>query len=94
MREDVQKTVFSIIATEADIDENTIAPDSTLKSLKVHSLDAVQIIFAIEDHYRILIPERDPGFDTRSVKGLTDAVEKLLAENAANPAPSPMPPTA
>ncbi|HEX5353067.1 MAG TPA: phosphopantetheine-binding protein [Rhodanobacteraceae bacterium] len=85
MREDIQTTVFSIIAREADIDENGITPDSTLRDMKVHSLDAVQIVFAIEDHYRILIPDRDPGFDTKSVKGLMDAVEKLLAEKASNP---------
>jgi acyl carrier protein len=81
----VQDTVFGIIAKEAGIDIATIKPDSTLKDLNIQSLDAVQIIFEIEDHYKITLPDRDPNFDTDSVKGLIDAVEKLVAEKAAAP---------
>jgi len=79
----VQDTIFDIIAKEAGIDRATIAPDSTLKELQIQSLDAVQIIFEIEDHFKITLPDRDPNFDTESVKGLIDAVEKLVAEKQA-----------
>jgi acyl carrier protein len=91
----VRATVFSIIAKETGIDESKVSLDSTLKELGIPSLDAVQVIFEIEDHYGIQIPERDPDFDIESVKGLVDTVEKLLAEKAANPdssAPPPAPP--
>ncbi|HEX6833577.1 MAG TPA: GNAT family N-acetyltransferase [Rudaea sp.] len=67
----------------AGIDINKITLDSTLKDLEIQSLDAVQIIFEIEDHYKITLPDRDPNFDTESVKGLVDAVERLLAEKQA-----------
>ena len=93
----VRKTVFSIIAKEAGIDESRVTLDSTLKDLDIPSLDAVQIIFEIEDRYSIQIPERDPDFDTESVQGLVDTVEKLLTEKAADPdssAPPPTPPVA
>lgn len=93
MSDDVKKTVFSIIASEAGIDESKITPDSTLKDLEIPSLDAIQIIFEIEDHYKIRMPDRDPNFDTESVKGLVDTVEKLLAEKAADPS-TPPPPSA
>ena len=79
----VQETIFSIISKEAGIDLATITPDSTLKELKIQSLDAVQIIFEIEDQYKITLPDRDPNFDTESVRGLVDAVDRLLAEKAA-----------
>jgi len=82
----VQETVFGIISKEAGIDLAKITPQSTLKDLEIQSLDAVQIIFEIEDHYKITLPDRDPNFDTDSVKGLIDAVEKLLAEKGAAPA--------
>ncbi len=88
----VQETIFSIISKEAGIDIGKISLDSTLKDLEIQSLDAVQIIFEIEDHYKITMPDRDPNFDTESVKGLVDAVEKLVAEKqtaaAAPPAQS------
>src|SRR5450432_2016222 len=76
----VQETIFSIISKEAGIDLAKITPDSTLKELEIQSLDAVQIIFEIEDHYKITLPDRDPNFDTESVRGLVEAVDKLLAE--------------
>ncbi len=81
----VQDTVFDIIARESGIDRERITPDATLKALEIQSLDAVQIIFEIEDHFKITMPDRDPNFDTESVKGLVDAVEKLVAEQPTGP---------
>jgi len=84
----VQDTIFDIISKEAGIDRAKITPESTLKQLEIQSLDAVQIIFEIEDHFKITLPDRDPNFDTESVKGLIDAVEKLVAEKQATPPPA------
>ncbi|MEP6484326.1 MAG: phosphopantetheine-binding protein [Rudaea sp.] len=83
----VQETVFGIISKEAGIDIAKIKPESTLKELEIQSLDAVQIIFEIEDHYKITLPDRDPNFDTESVQGLVDAVDKLLAEKQVSATP-------
>jgi acyl carrier protein len=81
----VQDTIFDIIAKEAGIDRTKITPEATLKDLEIQSLDAVQILFEIEDHFKITMPDRDPNFDTESVKGLVETVEKLLAEQSAKP---------
>jgi acyl carrier protein len=81
----VQDTIFDIIAKESGTDPAKITPEATLKDLEIQSLDAVQILFEIEDHFKITMPDRDPNFDTESVKGLVDTVEKLLAEQQANP---------
>lgn len=82
----VQDTVFDIIAKESGVDRSLITPEATLKDLKIESLDAVQIIFEIEDHFKITMPDRDPNFDTESVKGLVEAVEKLVAAQGTAPA--------
>ena len=79
----VEDSIFDIIAKESGIDRAKITPEATLKDLDIQSLDAVQILFEIEDHFKITMPDRDPNFDTESVKGLVEAVEKLLAEKAA-----------
>ena len=84
----VQDAVFGIIAKEANIDVSKITLDSTLKDLEIASLDAVQIIFEIEDHFKITMPDRDPNFDTESVRGLVEAVEKLVADKPAGDAPT------
>lgn len=78
----VQDTIFEIIAKESGIDAARITPDATLKDLEIQSLDAIQIIFEIEDRFKVTMPDRDPNFDTESVRGLVDAVERLLAEKA------------
>jgi acyl carrier protein len=84
----VQDTIFDIIAKESGIDRAKITPEATLKDLEIQSLDAVQILFEIEDHFKITMPDRDPNFDTESVKGLVETVEKLVAEQGAKPAAS------
>jgi acyl carrier protein len=81
----VKDTIYDIIAKESGIDRAKITPEATLKDLEIQSLDAVQILFEIEDHFKITMPDRDPNFDTESVKGLIDTVEKLVAEQPANP---------
>ena len=84
----VQDTIFDIIAKESGIDRAKITPDATLKDLEIQSLDAVQILFEIEDHFKITMPDRDPNFDTESVKGLIETVEKLVADQGATPPPA------
>ncbi len=85
MSDQVADTIFDIIAKEANIDRARITLDSTLKDLEIQSLDAVQILFEIEDHFKVTMPDRDPNFDTESVKGLVETVRKLLAAQSATP---------
>jgi acyl carrier protein len=87
MSDNVADTIFDIIAKEANIERDKITLESTLKDLEIQSLDAVQILFEIEDHFKITMPDRDPNFDTESVKGLVDTVHKLLAAQATTPPP-------
>lgn len=80
----IEDTVLDIIARETRVPRERITLDSTLKDLDVQSLDAVQVIFEIEDHYKIELPDRDPNFDVESVRGLVQAVEKLVAAKGAS----------
>ena len=84
----VKDTIYDIIAKESGIDREKITSEATLKDLEIQSLDAVQILFEIEDHFKITLPDRDPNFDTESVKGLVEAVEKLVAEKSAGAPPA------
>ncbi len=85
MTQSVADTIFDIIAKESGIERSNISMDSTLKELGIQSLDAVQILFELEDHFNITMPDRDPDFDTESVKGLVETVQKLLAQQQAEP---------
>jgi acyl carrier protein len=82
MSESIQEQVFKIIAEHGKVDVERIAPESTLKDLQIASLEAIEIIFDIEEHFDITMPDRDPNFDTDSAGGLVDAVHEALAAKA------------
>lgn len=86
----IQQQVFEVIAKHGEIDIHTLKPESTLKELGIDSLEAVEIIFDIEEHFDINLPDRDPNFDTDSAQGLIEAVQTALAAKAtASAAPTP-----
>lgn len=52
--------VKEIIIDQLDVDASAITPDTSLtKDLEADSLDAVEIIMAIEDEYEIEIPDEE-----------------------------------
>ncbi len=54
----VFEKVRDIIAEQLDVDKNSITPETNLmKDLEADSLDAVEIIMAIEDEYGLEIPD-------------------------------------
>ncbi|GAB2569255.1 acyl carrier protein [Dyella jejuensis] len=80
----VQQEVTQIISKQAKIDLETIRPESTLKDLGVASLDAIEVIFDIEEHFNINLPNEDTDFDHGTVGHLVEAVERQLAQKPAN----------
>jgi acyl carrier protein len=79
-----QQQVFEIIASQAKVDLATIRPESTLKDLGVASLEAIEMIFDIEEHFDITFPDQQgANFDTDTAQSLADAVQKALDDKAA-----------
>ena len=80
----IQQQVFEIIAKQAKLDVNTIKPESTLKDLGVASLEAIELIFDIEEHFDITFPEQQgANFDSDTAQSLVDAVQTALDGKAA-----------
>jgi acyl carrier protein len=84
-----QDTIYNIIAKTCSIERSLITPASTLKDLDVHSLDAVQVLFEIEDRFDISVPEREDQYAAGTVQDLIDGVDQLLAAKAVAPAGLP-----
>ena len=78
-----QEIIYDIIAKTCSIDRSKITPESTLKDLDVHSLDAVQVLFEIEDKFDISVPEQEDQYGTGTVRDLVAGVEQLLAAKTA-----------
>jgi acyl carrier protein len=77
-----QQEVFEIISKQAKIDMGIIKPESTLKDLGVASLDAIEVIFDIEEHFNINLPNEDTDFESGTVGQLVEAVDRQLAQKS------------
>ncbi len=78
MPKDLAQRVISVIATTQRIPPEKISPDSTFEELGLDSLDAVNILFALEEEFKINIPD-EQAREIRGVRGMIDGIEKLLA---------------
>lgn len=74
----VRDEVFAIIARQAKVDVAVLRPEATLKDLGVASLDAIELIFDIEEQFDITFPDGQANFDTDTVQSLLDAVTRAL----------------
>ena len=77
-----EQIIFDIIAKTCSVQRDRITLEATLKDLDVHSLDAVQVLFEIEDRFDISVPEREDQYSAGTVRDLIDGVDKLLAAKA------------
>jgi acyl carrier protein len=75
-----EQTIIEIIAKTSGIEPVKVRLDATLKDLGVHSLDAVQVLFEIEDHFNVRVPERDDRYASGTVRELVVGVDKLVSK--------------
>lgn len=71
--------VIAVIASTQKIAADTIKPESTFQDLKIDSLDAINIIFALENEFNINIPD-DAAKDIKTVQDLADGISKLIGK--------------
>jgi acyl carrier protein len=80
----IQQQVFEIIAKQAKTDVSNVKPESTLKDLGIASLEAIELIFDIEEQFNINFPDQQgANFGTDTAQSLVDAVQKAIDDKAA-----------
>ena len=75
----VQARVFGIIADTANIDIEAIAPATTIKDLGIASLDAIEMLFMIEEKFNIELTDRDVDLKNATAIMLVEAVERAMS---------------
>ena len=73
----VEEKVVEIIAREQHIDPNTVKPDSTFTELGIDSLDGVNILFALEEEFKIDIPD-SVAQNMKSVRQVVDSLTRVI----------------
>ena len=77
---DVAADVISIIAKKARVDKPTVEPGERLEDLGLESLDAVEMIFDLEEKFDIQIPynANNPRTEFDTVGEVIAAIQQLV----------------
>ena len=81
MSDDLIQRVLNIIATSKRIPRETVTIDSEFQQLNIDSMDAVEILFALENEFDINIPD-DEVREVRNVRQMVEGVARLVAAKA------------
>jgi acyl carrier protein len=82
MSDDLIQRVLNAIATSKRIPRETVTIDSDFQQLNIDSMDAVEILFALENEFDINIPD-DEVRSVRNVRQMCEGIEKLIAAKSA-----------
>ena len=70
-RAEIQEQLVGIVRQEKNIDEALLRPETELAAAGIDSLDALTILFAIEERFKISIPDDR----ARAMKTFGDMIE-------------------
>lgn len=73
----IGEKVVEIIAREQHLAPGTVKLQSTFAELGIDSLDGVNILFALEEEYKIVIPDSVAQY-MKSVQQVVDALTRVI----------------
>jgi len=76
-RKDIAEKLVAIVRNEKDIPEDLLKPETPLADAGIDSLDALTILFAIEEEFHISIPD-DKAKGMRTFGDMIDVVASGL----------------
>ncbi len=73
----VEEKVIETITREQHLTPGEVKPDSTFAELGIDSLDGVNILFALEEEFKIDIPD-NVAQNMKSVRQVVDSLSRVL----------------
>jgi acyl carrier protein len=73
----IEDKVIEIVTREQHLEPGRVKPDSTFAELGIDSLDGVNILFALEQEFKIDIPD-SIAQNMRSVSQVVDALTRVI----------------
>jgi acyl carrier protein len=77
-RAEIERKLIEIVRKEKEIPEDVLRPETALAEAGIDSLDALTILFGIEEEFHISIPD-DRARSMQTFGDIIDAVEAQLA---------------
>jgi acyl carrier protein len=75
--------VRELIAESAEVPLEKLEPDRPLQELDVDSLTVLEVMFDLEEKFKIKMPEE--RVPVRTVQDIADLVDRLVAEQSRKP---------
>ncbi len=76
-REEIAQKLLDIVRQEKDVADDKLRPETALADAGIDSLDALTILFAIEEHFQISIPD-DKAREIKTFGDMVTVVQELL----------------
>ena len=76
-RDEIQQKLIDIVRQEKDIPDDKLTPETVLAEAGVDSLDALTILFAIEEQFHISIPD-DKARAIKTFGDMVTVVDELV----------------
>lgn len=83
-RAEIEEKLIAIVRQEKNVPEEMLKPETALADAGIDSLDSLTILFAIEEQFRISIPD-DRARQIRTFNDMIDVVADLTAPAATKP---------
>jgi acyl carrier protein len=77
-RSEIERKLIDIVKQEKDVAEETLTAETALADAGIDSLDSLTILFAIEEEFRISIPD-DKARGIRTFGDMIGVVEELTS---------------
>jgi acyl carrier protein len=76
-RDQIQQKLIDIVRQEKDLPDDKLSPEMVLAEAGIDSLDALTILFAIEEQFHISIPD-DKARAIHTFGDMVDIVQQLV----------------
>lgn len=73
----IEEKVIEIIEREQHLEPGTVKPTSTFAELGIDSLDGVNILFAVEEEFKVEVPDAIAQ-NMRSVTQVVDSLARVM----------------
>lgn len=78
-REEIRQKVLAMVHEQKTIAEDALTPETPLTEVGIDSLDALNILFSVEEAFDISVPD-DQAREMKTVDDIVEGIERLTAE--------------
>ena len=78
MNQEIAERTIQTIAKFKEMEADKIKVETTIEELEMDSLDALNLVFELEEEFNITIPD-EQVFEMKTVGQMAEGIEKLMA---------------